>query len=225
MADATTLQFEFNGTHEITVPATTLCIGCARDVIEGRSYPLPVIDQSHVRCVVDLGAHTGEFTVMAALLWSQAQVHAYEPNPEILPFLRHNCQPFSNITIHPQAVNASGGLRKLYLSRLGSVAGSLVPGMCPNGEPATASLQVTSVPASEISALKPDVLKVDIEGLEIEVLAAVRESLPEIERIYVEFHSEQGRKLLDRLLDRTHALTQGRIATAEQGELMYLRRV
>src|SRR5262249_33170599 len=43
-----------------------------------------------VRTIVDIGANCGWFSIAARSFFPVATIHAYEPNPRITPFLRHN---------------------------------------------------------------------------------------------------------------------------------------
>ena len=220
------IQFEFDGPRTMVVPDGSMALACAMEIINGHCYPFPKEAEPDVKCVVDLGAHAGEFTTMAALRWPQAKLYAYEPNKEVATLCVWNLDE----TKHPdwkviaKAVDEKGGKGKLYFSEYGSVAYSLFPGQDREGRQATAGMSVTVAPASEIAKLKPDVLKLDIEGAEERVLWAMKPSLHTIRRIYVEFHGESLRLSIEKLLIPTHRLAYARIVSADQGELMYLRR-
>lgn len=210
-----TFRFTFNGEHELLVP-DGMGMDCATDIIEGRSYPFPKDESPQV--VVDIGAHVGEFTIMAALLWPAATIHAYEPYPTAVEVLRHNLRDCVNVVIHPQAVAAKGGKTWLHLSRFGTLCNSLVIRPTDDCE----SIAVEAVDPQAIADLQPDTLKIDAEGVEWDILS--RLPLDAIHRIYLEFHCEDHRRRICRLLDETHSLWYARITQSEQGELMYVRR-
>lgn len=217
-----TITFEFNGAHSLTVPDGDLCVGCARDIIEGRSYPLPVEDDFEVRTVVDLGAHAGEFTLMATVRWPRADIVAFEPQPDLAELVRQNCP---QAHVYDSAVDESASeATPLYYSELGSVASSLFPGKDVDGNVANAHQLVKVTDARAVAAWRPDVLKLDIEGAELRVLKRIQDELPKIAYIYLEFHSEDIRVAIDRLLIETHCLAYARIPGPTQGEVMYRRR-
>jgi len=221
------IRFNFHGMHELILPDGEVYAACATDVIEQRSYPFPADDSGQMaRSVVDLGAHAGEFTIMAAARWPRATIHAFEPNPQILPLLYQNCRPYSNIVIYEQAVDVKPGRNQLYSCNGVSVAAALLlepPGGLPDGRQWVCA-DVEVVGPDAVLALIPDVLKIDIEGPESVVIEAMGKAIERIGRIYVEFHGETVRRHLDQLLLPTHCLAYSRILQPQQGELMYVRR-
>lgn len=219
------IGFQFRGRAcELIIPDGERYLQSARDVIEGRSYPF--WPQDGVSSVVDLGAHVGEFTIMAAVMWPHAMIHAYEPNPEVLPLLVANCGPYPNVRIYEQAAAAEAGRGKLYFNpTIGSLNSTI-------RTPAASAEQLAAWPCAEVDlagpeqilARQPDVLKIDIEGMEDLLLDAMKNAVTRIGRIYVEFHQEQIRLNVDHLLIPTHKLAYARIDQPEQGELMYVKR-
>lgn len=219
------IRFDFCGQHELIVPDGDIYRSCAKEIIEGLCYPFPSNNDRPVRSVVDLGAHAGEYTVMAAVRWPEATVHAFEPNPQIIPLLKRNCKPYANIVIHEQAVDVQSRTDRLYFSSLGSVAASIVkPALAPPPGYERAGADVEIVGADAVSALAPDILKLDIEGVEGVLLAALGQAVARIGRIYVEFHHENIRRHIDDVLFPTHVLEYARIPNGRQGEVMYLKR-
>lgn len=71
--------------------------------------------------VIDIGAHIGEYTLIAAyLVGSKGQVHAVEPQPHAAEVIAINASlnQFSNIRVHQVAVgNTSGIVRFSYSSQ------------------------------------------------------------------------------------------------------------
>eukprot|EP00741_Cyanophora_paradoxa_P014286 tig00020780_g13778.t1 len=56
--------------------------------------------------VVDIGANMGLFSILAAELWPQARVYAYEPAPRAFAFLQHNIRA-NNLTGRVRIFNAA----------------------------------------------------------------------------------------------------------------------
>jgi FkbM family methyltransferase len=211
------IHFDFNGPRTLVTNDHFLSQQCAKDIIAGGSYPLPTWDY-HPKVVVDLGGHAGEFSVMAKLRWPLAEVHCYEPNPEILPYCRENAAKYGFI-IHPVAVDVKSRKAMLHVSHYGTVADSLLERPKQTGH----SVEVQTESASRIAIeLKPDVLKLDIEGLEVPVLTMF--DVSRIGLIYLEFHSAEDRWLIDDFLRPTHDVWHAKIGHAEQGEMMYIKK-
>jgi hypothetical protein len=76
--------------------------------------------------------------------------------------------------------------------------------------------------AAEQGIDRIDVLKVDVEGCEIEVLTSLAALLPTVKVLFVEYDSRHARRALGRLLDETHELY-GAKMLLDQGECIYLR--
>ena len=69
-----------------------------------------------------------------------------------------------------------------------------------------------------------DILKLDTEGCEVPILRSLQKHLPEIKLVYVEYHSDRDRRLIDCLLAKTHVLWRGHVPLAYRGEFCYLNR-
>jgi Methyltransferase FkbM domain len=69
-----------------------------------------------------------------------------------------------------------------------------------------------------------DVLKIDTEGCEVPILRSLAKYLPEVKVLYVEYHSERDRRLIDEILAETHVLWRGHVTFAYRGEFCYVKR-
>ena len=71
---------------------------------------------ARARTVLDIGANTGFYSLMAACLPSRPRVHAFEPVARISELLRANCRlnPDLNITVHECAIGATDGSTDLF---------------------------------------------------------------------------------------------------------------
>ena len=67
-----------------------------------------------------------------------------------------------------------------------------------------------------------DVLKVDVEGCEVDVIESLRTLLPTVKVLYVEYDSREAARYLERTLDPTHELFSGAMLL-DQGECVYVR--
>ena len=69
-----------------------------------------------------------------------------------------------------------------------------------------------------------DILKVDTEGCEMPILRSLAGLLPRVGVVYVEYHDDDARLDIDRLLGATHLLCQGRVLAPHRGEFCYVAR-
>lgn len=126
--------------------------------------------------VVDVGAHIGYYTLLAArLVGAGGKVYAFEPDPGYHELLRKNIETNgfgSSVETYRIAVGAGEGEATFFLSE--STSGSLFRVRGATGE--TATVPLTSLDAFFSSRDWPrvDLLKVDIEGAEVLALSGVR---------------------------------------------------
>jgi len=209
--------------HTLTTFGDGASVKTAKDIIEGTSYRFPDASPPF-KSIVDLGAHVGEFAIMAATYWPHATVHAFEPAPQVTPVLRENCRSYPNIVIHEQGFSPTPGRGQFFVNSMSTVASrSITPDYQLPGLTWT-TIEADYVDAKTIMDLKPEVVKIDIEGPEVDFIKAALSELEQVTLIYVEFHSEDRRVDIDRLLLRTHALVSGHISEAMRGDLLYVRR-
>jgi FkbM family methyltransferase len=123
--------------------------------------------------VLDIGAHLGYFTALAAR--RGANVIAFEPNPRTLPYLRRNVERNAvadRVRIVERAVGAERGTATFFLSPAGDE--SSLHAHQPSDVPVP--IHVTPVDA-ETAGLQVDVIKMDVEGGEIAALKGMRETI------------------------------------------------
>jgi len=148
-----------------------------------------------VRTIVGVGANLGFFLLAARAYYPRARIHAYEPNPRILPMLRANTAAV-DVTVFAEAVGGRAGMVTLKddgpsnRARVveGHADGHAVP-------------QVTMETVMERMGGVADLLKLDCEGAEWEILRpgpwwkAVRNVRME----YHLFHGETVKQATDAL--------------------------
>ena len=194
----------------------------SQEILAGRTYPVvPFVDD--VRVVVDVGANCGAFSVYSAHHYPDAAIHAVEPGSEPRALLERNAANHSNIRVHPVGLHATDAVVPLYKGGEDSILGSIHRRDINTEESEPVQLRAGGGWAAEHGIERMDVLKVDVEGCEVDVLRSLEELLPTVKVLYVEYDSRQARRDIDHLLGPTHELYRG-ILFLEQGEITYLRR-
>ena len=186
--------------------------------------------------VVDVGANLGYFTILAAsLVGANGDVHSFEPNPRLTPFLRNSIAlnlfeefvHFSNVAI----AEHSGGLATLHLSTVAASSGvsSLLP-LSHLAAGSTIEVPLLSLAdyfharAQQISNVR--LLKVDVEGAELQVIRGARELLlaRRVELLVCEVQpNEHDRNAPNHLIEELGAFGYSPFAISERGELKSIR--
>jgi FkbM family methyltransferase len=120
----------------------------------------------------DVGANVGFFTVIAAYLSGpNGRVLAFEPVPENVKAIKRNVglNRFGMVEVHEVAASRTCGTAELLLAEY---AGGAALASAPPPPDARGSIRVRTVALDDLVAdgcPPPDVVKIDVEGAEIEV--------------------------------------------------------
>jgi FkbM family methyltransferase len=157
-------------------------------------------DAQAYRTIIDAGAATGMFTVAAAVRYPEARIHAFEPSPRQRILLARNVRLnrfVPRVTVWPLGLwDAEGTLAFRTHGSMSSFAGvSMLPAGLPFGERA----RVTTLD-QWAGAMTVDLIKMDIEGAELEALAGARGVLardhPDV--LVQAYHPRDGARTLER---------------------------
>ncbi len=148
-----------------------------RAIFQHETYRFDLSDNQRSPFIIDCGANIG----VAVLYWKRLYPHAtiltFEPDPEIAAVLRSNITAAGiNVEVNEAAVWTENGERQF--SRLGAGTGRFGDGV-----------PVSTVRLQDYLSEHVNLLKIDIEGAEIDVLTDCAQVLHNIDRIFVEFHS------------------------------------
>ncbi|MEM7384151.1 MAG: FkbM family methyltransferase [Verrucomicrobiota bacterium] len=139
--------------------------------------------------VLDLGAHTGLFSIMSAARYRRAAVVAFEPNPDNYHRLVRNVASFgSRVTPLEAAADIENGEKCFSVSN--SFSGRLADSEIHEGLSGTASLVRTVSVKELVEDRAPSrlLLKMDIEGAEYPVLPDLIPVLPSATTLFLETH-------------------------------------
>lgn len=121
--------------------------------------------------VVDVGANIGYNTIHAArLAGPRGRVVAVEPAADNLDVLRRNVAAagLTNVLVEPVAAGSASGTADLFVRGRKSAVNSLFPQSCYAF--VTDIVRVPVVPLDELVSGGADVVKIDVEGGELDVL-------------------------------------------------------
>jgi FkbM family methyltransferase len=167
-----------------------------------REYPVP----AGARCIVDLGANFGAFTLFAAARAPGARIVAVEPHPEAFPRLCAHVAENAlgdRVECLPLAVAGAAGERWMSADPRdpGPSRGIHPPGTAPNrpfaGVRAVPFGELLEAALAAAGASTVDLLKVDVEGAEHEIVPHLTPALlAPVRRWAMEYHPNGPRKPL-----------------------------
>lgn len=120
--------------------------------------------------ILDIGANIGFYScLLSKLQHSNVQIYAFEPDTENCKRFRLNTNSLTNITLISKALSSDHSERQLYISDQLNVDHRMYPS--PN-HTKTVVVPSTAVDIwmKEASVFKIDLIKMDVQGYEVEVL-------------------------------------------------------
>lgn len=159
--------------------------------------------------VIDVGASHGQFALIANLRWPQARIIAFEPLPDAGAQLKQLLG--EHVDLRPFAVGAHPGRATLRISRADDSSSLLQIGRrqietFPGTEEVDSlDVQVVALADELGRSLSRDwLLKIDVQGYELEVLRGAEPILGRVREVYVECSFEElydGQPLAPEIID------------------------
>lgn len=157
--------------------------------------------------IIDCGSSFGMSVAYFKYFYPDAIILAIEANSKTVSLLRENVKRnrFSGVKVLNTLISSSEGVLPFYI---GKAEGDWTTGdsgiksfRIPLGE--TAKSMVRSVKLSKLITRKLDLLKLDIEGMECEVLKEAKSKLNLVSQVYIEYHGSDKlpRNSLKEILD------------------------
>jgi FkbM family methyltransferase len=144
-----------------------------------------------VGSVIDVGSNKGQFSLVIRHLFPDAEIHAFEP-------LENERRIFQSVVTdpvkqYPMALGATSGEATFYLTSRADSSSLLRPANAQETAFGVTLSSSTTVPVArmsdiiDVSDLSPPVLlKLDVQGGELDVLKGAVDILPLIDSIYTE---------------------------------------
>ena len=134
--------------------------------------------------IVDVGANTGQFLQMSveALAGGRYQMHCFEPSKTAFSLLSRRAEGLRNVTLNNVGLGRDTGERLLFSDKLGSGLGSLTKRRLDHvgiefSESETVFIETLDNYCAHRAIDHIDLLKLDVEGHELDVLAGGAEML------------------------------------------------
>lgn len=148
--------------------------------------------EHEVVTVLDAGAHSGQFAIFALDRFPNAALHCFEPLPDARQTLSRVLADVTRVKIHGVALGSERGQAELHVAQ-DDDASSLLRFRRGHSEvvgPEVARVRVNVARLDQLlaraSISRPSLLKIDVQGFELEVLRGAEDLLVEIDEILVE---------------------------------------
>lgn len=146
--------------------------------------------------IVEAGAFTGSDSVKIATQWPEAQIHSFEPVPELFSLLREKTAPYKNITCYPLGLGTYNGTATLHLAqkptKITQASSLLAPKERLHDSPIifTKTIEIPIITldswAAQYQIERIDLLWLDLQGMELAVLKTAPHIIKKIKTIHIE---------------------------------------
>jgi FkbM family methyltransferase len=139
--------------------------------------------------VWDIGANVGFYTkLFSEKVGPTGRIVAFEPSPKTFNILREATKDHPEIVLHNIALSNKKSQATFYVSRTETADGA-TDSLAPAANAETHSISTVRGDSPELGAV-PNVMKIDVEGFELEVLQGLSGILrnPDLRGLFVEMH-------------------------------------
>lgn len=174
------------GRH-VVIRRLTTDLACLQKVFVGNEYQCPF--QLAPELIVDAGANIGMATLFFAHHYPNARIIAIEPESSNFTMLQTNCEGIKNITLIKSALWSNACRLRIADSDAAAWAFSVTDQLPVDDR--SEPVMATTIPEilDRMNAIQIDLLKLDIEGAELELFSVGSEKwLNRVCNIVIELH-------------------------------------
>ena len=204
---------------EFSLFDTGVCRTVCREILNGETYPLlpsEVLNPNEVKTIADVGANIGAASIYLCDVYPNATVTAFEPCADAYALLVQNTQQFP-VVAHNVALGATDGFVDLFHNVEDDVCNSI------KNHKSYGHEKVVIERARHHLNRQFDLVKLDTEGMEFEILSDIEAWLKDINVLFIEWHSEDHRHRIDRVLKATHTMWSSVSKRPHRGNVCYVR--
>jgi FkbM family methyltransferase len=192
--------------------------------------------------IVDIGANRGQFALISRKVFPQAKIYSFEPLAEPIQIFKKIFDHDSNVTLYPYAIGKKKTTATIHITK-DDDSSSMLPitktqsDMFP-GATEKETRQVMVYPLSELidpaSIPSASLLKIDVQGYELDVLQGCEDILQKFSHLYIEcsfIELYEGQALAHQIiawldernfvLSSVHNLYYGKNGLAVQGDFLF----
>jgi FkbM family methyltransferase len=181
--------------------------------------------------LIDVGANEGHWTMYMKRLFPDAATLAVEPNPHALDLLERNMgvNALHNVEIARSAIGDTTEKRVFSIIPAVTTLGGFAISKTGRGWLTDNMIEKIEVPTDTIDNLVADVgrvaiLKIDVEGAELEALAGANRTLDYTDKVQIEYNTDRDRvKLIALLEEKGFGLLYDDVFCPGAGDLFFSR--
>lgn len=148
---------------------------------------------NNIKCLVDVGANVGQFSLLCKIVHPNAEIHAFEPLKEAADTFQKVLGHTTNVHLYRHAIGSKVADQCINVTARSDSSSLLAPDAQPWFFPGTHAVSrevVRVLPLQDVlrgeDILSPALLKIDVQGYEGEVLKGSERLLGSFNWIYCE---------------------------------------
>ncbi len=153
-----------------------------------------VLERLNLDFIVDVGANRGQFALISRKIFPQATIHSFEPLEEPAQIFKRIFDNDPNVTLHTCAIGREKTTATIHVTKADDSSSlltitekqaSMFPGATEKETrqvsvlPLSQALGTTSIPPASL-------LKIDVQGFELDVLQGCEDILNKFSHLYIE---------------------------------------
>lgn len=147
----------------------------------------------NIKCLVDVGANVGQFSLLCKIIYPNASIHAFEPLNEAAGTFQKVLGQEPNVHLYSHAIGSKAADQLINVTARADSSSLLVPDAQSRIFPGTHAVSQETVRVLRLKDVlrdkdipSPAVLKIDVQGYEGEVLKGSEHLLQSFDWIYCE---------------------------------------
>lgn len=147
-----------------------------------------------ISTIIDVGANIGQFANASKHFYPDAAIHSFEPVPDCFENLKKNTQSLKGVNLYNVALGSKEGSLRFYQNEHSHASSALpVSNYQKENVPITRNTKEIDVTAAILDTFifktllpQPVLLKMDVQGFEMEVLIGGKEFLKKVDYVLLE---------------------------------------
>jgi FkbM family methyltransferase len=201
----------------LVVPEAEGIRAAAREIfLEHVFRPVPGL--APPKAVLDIGSGVGLAAAYFRMVYPEAYLQCAEPDPRTFKLLNRNAKTIGNCAAVCAGLTFGTQIRPFHLDAQSSTVEVM----------ARRSVRQLLIDAERfvqfLTRKDYDLIKIDTAGSEIPILLSLRKRLATTPVVLVTFHGDSDRRIIDAILDDTHAVSRSTETSPNRGTRCYVLR-